>query len=117
MSVIRSSTIAASVAVSTSPDSPIVIEGASSMKNMRHGNFHFHHGDLIEFKKQGNLLLSLRDLEFVYSLLAILSLQEGKDEDYYWRKFNSDIQKVIDDKLAEIEPLIEWLPRQKEQQS
>ena len=87
------------------------------MKNMRHGNFHFHHGDLIEFKKQGNLLLSLRDLEFVYSLLAILSLQEGKDEDYYWRKFNSDIQKVIDDKLAELEPLIidvgiEWLHRQ-----
>ncbi len=87
------------------------------MKNTDHGNFHFHSGDVITLKKQGNLLLSLHDLESVYYALAIQSQHEGKDENYYWRKFNSDIQKVIDDKLAEIEPLIEWLPRQKEQQS
>lgn len=49
-------------------------------------------------------MLSLRDLEFVYYLLAIQSQHEGKDELYYWRKFNSDIQKVIDDKVAELDP-------------
>src|SRR5438128_5427131 len=75
-------------------------------KNTAHGNFHFHSGDLMTFKKQGNLLLSLRDLEYVYYALAIQSQHEGKDKHYYWRKFNSDIQKVIDDKLAELEPLI-----------
>lgn len=73
-------------------------------KKTEHGNFHFHSGDLITFKKQGNLLLRLRDLEFVYYLLANQSQQEGKDENYYWRKFNSDIQKVIDDKVAELDP-------------
>ena len=74
------------------------------LKRTQHGNFHFHGGDLITFKKQGNLLLSLRDLEFVYYLLANQSLQEGKDEHYYWRKFNSDIQKMIDDKVDELDP-------------
>lgn len=64
----------------------------------------FPSGDFITFKKQGNLLLSLRDLEFLYYLLANQSRQEGKDENYYWRKFNSDIQKVIDDKVAELDP-------------
>ncbi len=82
-----------------------------------HGNFHFHPGDVIEFKKRGNLLLSLRDLEYVCDALAIQSQHEGKDENYYWRKFNSDIQKVIDDKVAELDPFlanvaIEWLHRQ-----
>lgn len=76
------------------------------LKGWQHGNFHFHPGDYITLKKQGKLLLSLRDLESVYYALAIQSRQEGKDEQYYWRQFNSDIQKLIDDKLAELEPLI-----------
>jgi hypothetical protein len=74
------------------------------LKSTQHGNFHFHSGDVITFKKQGKLLLRLRDLELVYYLLTIQSRQEGKDEYYYWRKFNSDIQKVIDDKVNELDP-------------
>ena len=70
--------------------------------NTAHGNFHFYPGDVTKFKKQGNLLLSLSDLERVCYALAIQSRREGKDKYYYWRKFNSDIQKVIDDKLAEL---------------
>ena len=58
----------------------------------------------ILFKKQGNVLLYLRDLEFVYYLLAMQSRNEGKDERYYWGEFNSAIQKMIDDKVAELDP-------------
>ncbi len=80
------------------------------LKRTQHGNFHFHSNDLITFKKQGNLLLSLRDLETVCNLLAVQSLHEGKKADYYWQQFNSDIQKVIDNKMAELEPhIIEWI--------
>lgn len=74
------------------------------LKSTKHGNFHFHSGDLITFKKQGKLLLRLHDLEFVHYLLVNQSRREGKDEDCYWRKFNGDIQKVIDDKVAELDP-------------
>ena len=76
------------------------------MKNAHHGNIHFRDRNVIEFKKQGNLLLRLRDLEFLDDLLAIQSVHEGKDEDYYWQKFNSDIQKMIDDKVNELDILV-----------
>ena len=81
------------------------------MKNANHGNFHFHSGDVIELKKQGNLLLRLRDLEFVSYLLALPSRREGKDENYYWQKFNSDLQKVIDDTVSRLEPGSDEGPR------
>ena len=76
------------------------------LKRSTHGNFHFHGGGLITLKKQGNLLLSLSDLEYVCDALAIQASHEGKDERYYWKEFNSSIQKLIDDKAAELEPLM-----------
>ncbi len=79
------------------------------VKNEQHGNFHFHDDGLITLRKQGNSLLELRGLERLYYLLAIQSIEEQKEGNYFWRKFNRDIQKMIDAKLAELEPLIEQL--------
>ncbi len=42
-------------------------------------------------------------------LLAIQSVIEGKPENYYWREFNRNIQKMIDNTLAGLEPLLEQL--------
>jgi hypothetical protein len=79
------------------------------VKSKQHGNFHFHDDGLITLQKQGNLLLSLRGLERVYYLLAIQSVSEGRPENYYWREFNRNIQKMIDNRQTELEPLVEQL--------
>src|SRR6266567_5524080 len=79
------------------------------VKSKQHGNFHFHDDGLITLQKQGKLLLSLRGLERVYYLLAIQSVIEGKPENYYWREFNRKIQKMIDNTLTGVEPLLEQL--------
>lgn len=73
------------------------------LKSRQHGNFHFS-GDWITFKRQGILLLRLRDLEYLYGALAIQAHAEGKDAQDSWWQFNCDIQKLIDDKLEELEP-------------
>jgi hypothetical protein len=70
----------------------------------RHGNFHFDEfGDITTLKKEGMLLLHLSNLETVCHLLQIKALQERKDENYYWRQFNAAIQKMIDDKVNELD--------------
>src|SRR6185312_10559131 len=79
------------------------------VKNKQHGNFHFHDDGLITLRKQGNLLLELRGLERLYYLLAIQSIEEQKISNYCWRKFNRDLQRMIDAKRAELEPLIKRL--------
>lgn len=79
------------------------------LKNEQHGNFHFHNDGLITLRRQGNVLLELRGLERLYYLLAIQSIEEQKEVHYYWRKFNRDMQKMIDAQLAEREPLVEQL--------
>lgn len=72
-------------------------------RSKSHGNFHFS-GNQIQLRKQGKLLLDLRDLEFLWYLLADQSRREGKDENYYWREFNSNMQKMIDEKVNEFDP-------------
>jgi len=79
------------------------------VKNEQHGNHHFHDDGLITLRKQGNVLLELRGLERLYYLSAIQSIEEQKEGNYHWREFQRDIQKMIDAKLAEHEPLIEQL--------
>ena len=73
------------------------------MTTREHGNFHFR-GDWIEFRSKGHLLLHLRDLEFVVDLLELQAINEGRDSRYYWRQFNDQIQKLIDDKVNELDP-------------
>lgn len=75
----------------------------------QHGNFHFHNDGLIELRKRGKLLLSLRGLDLVYFLSAVKAVDEDKREDYYIRRFNERVQKMICDELAELEPLKEAL--------
>ena len=71
------------------------------MRGANHGNFHFYSGDLIQLKKRGHLLLFVHGLETLYNASVSRSWHERKGRNYYWQEFNSDIQKVIDEKLAE----------------